>query len=633
MFALMNLLRERQVQDPDLYVSCRHVGSSIDYLFCSPGHQRRSARLFGQVAAIDDKHYVSDHGYQLVMHVVPNGFGQMEAVAFALIRSSTASWYAQFVRDCERAFEIVEEIGREWEVFLADQDSAIASGVKAVNDRVRRMRCWKHFRNNIVKHHHSDHAIYEPIFEGLHILLTEARRWKYAAVESRLQGLISAIPDTKNSLRVKLHDFFLEAQTRKLSQLQSFTNGWNSQSVVEAAFSATSKLNLSRSASVFEVVESIFYYFASRQKRVSEMKVPIGRASAEERKTINSITSFAYALFNDQLNATRDYEYEAVNETQQFKVRRVGDEKPHRFHLVDKVGWKCSCNMGTWKGLPCTHVLRVLHGERRGYYHELSLFANRWHQEQPEVTLMWASPQIHDDANACGLPTGKRREALQKESSQTCVAASSGSSIPVALPPLHIFHHEGNVRPDCLAEFNADVSQRFNGVMSRIGHNRETLHKAADLVEAFELSQLSAAQGEGPHLPKTGVRLGTPQQLRFKSKAVEAHAGATRVKAKGKCSNCKKVGHNRSNCPALRVRFGPVETDSDRGRGERGAREASEGGEGSEGIGASEGWEGREGMDRMARGRDGRAAGVSPPRDSQYETEAGRGADWGSDSE
>eukprot|EP00918_Siedleckia_nematoides_P077533 GHVU01169519.1.p1 GENE.GHVU01169519.1~~GHVU01169519.1.p1 ORF type:complete len:887 (-),score=91.72 GHVU01169519.1:549-3209(-) len=594
MFALINLLRERQVQDPDLYVSCRHVGGSIDYLFCSPSHQRVCARLFGQVAAIDDKHYVSDRGYQLVMYVVPNGFGQMEAVAFALIKSSTASWYAQVVRDCERAFEVVEDIGREWEVVLADQDSAIASGVKAVNPRIKRMRCWKHFTRNIIKHHRSDNALYEPIFEGLHMLLTEARRWKYDGIESKLHKLISGIPEEKKVLRGKLEDFFEEARKRKLCDLQSFTNGWNSQSVVEAAFSVTSRLNLNRSATVVDVVESMFEYFECREKRVDEERVQGGRATTEMRKTRDQLTSFSYKLFLDELNEIRDYEYVCLHDTQ-FSVRRVGDAKPHRFNTVDSAAFTCSCNMGTWKGIPCTHLLRVLHGERSGYHHDMQLFAARWHREQPEVTLRWASPQVGTDANACGAEAGKRSEALEKESSTTCFAASS-STTTQALPPLRIARHDGMIRPDCGAEFNADVSQRCNAIVSKIGHDREMLHKAADFVEAFESSVLGT-QGEGPHLPKTGMRVGAPQQLRFKNRAVEAHAGAKRIKPKGKCSNCHKAGHNRSSCPAFRVRFGPVECGGSEGEGEgeKGEEGRREGRDASEGGEASEGWEGVEG--------------------------------------
>eukprot|EP00918_Siedleckia_nematoides_P081477 GHVU01178699.1.p1 GENE.GHVU01178699.1~~GHVU01178699.1.p1 ORF type:complete len:119 (-),score=5.83 GHVU01178699.1:118-474(-) len=95
-----------------------------------------------------------------------------------------------------------------------------------------------------------------------------------------------------------------------------------------------------------------------------------------------------------------------------------------------------------------------------------------------------------------------------------------------ALVPLLVSQFRGSiVQPHSAAEFNADVSQRFSGVMSRIGHNRELLSQAATVVESFEATTLGGSNEETAHLPQRGVRIGRPTHLRFKSHALESHSG------------------------------------------------------------------------------------------------------------
>eukprot|EP00918_Siedleckia_nematoides_P022988 GHVU01049463.1.p1 GENE.GHVU01049463.1~~GHVU01049463.1.p1 ORF type:complete len:1045 (-),score=114.36 GHVU01049463.1:51-3185(-) len=557
LFSVINLLRSKQESDPQLYINCVHKNDSLDYMFVSPRHQRISGRLFGEAVVIDDKHYVSEHGYQLMMISSVNSTGSMEAFAFALIRSSTTEWYAQVARDYKRATEVNEDIGRKFCVFFADQDSAISSGVAVVDNVVRRFRCFKHFMTNITKKHANDKCLFQPVFEGLNILLTQAKPWKFPAVEERIEKLIAAVPDEKKVLRDKLLDFFNEAKSRKLCDLSFFTNGWTSQSVAEAVFSATSKLNLRRSASVFDVVESLFEYFANRQQRssVEDFHHNTGKLGAELTKTGRCVTSHAFKLFMDEYNEIREYDYKCCASTK-YRVSRIGSIAEHRFHIVTSDNFSCTCRMGVWKGIPCRHALRVLHGVNKGYFHDPWMFAARWHRVQPQVTLTWRSPTVTVEEDVCGAVQG-RDPRCEGPCAGTEKSSSSSSS---SVAPLFISSFRGSsVEPDSAAEFNADLSQRFSGVMSHIGHDRSLLSQAASVVETFESAALGGSKEEGVLLPKQGVRNGRPQELRFKSRVLEARSNSKRIKPHGKCSRCGKVGHNIKGCPQLRERFGQID--------------------------------------------------------------------------
>eukprot|EP00918_Siedleckia_nematoides_P027976 GHVU01060191.1.p1 GENE.GHVU01060191.1~~GHVU01060191.1.p1 ORF type:complete len:795 (+),score=85.86 GHVU01060191.1:281-2665(+) len=591
--ALIRLVQEKQALHPDLYVNVQHKDLAIVYYFQALRYQRLAGRLFGQIQAIDDKHFVTDKGYQLVVIAVVNNIGGVEPAAFALVPSSSCNWYTHVIRDCQLAFEVVEDIGRPWKRFLADQDSAISSACVGVDNEVKKMTCFRHWKENIHKKHGRDHAIYEPVFEGMGMLMRETKQWRYAGIEKKLQQLVEAVPDTSESLKTKLQTFFEEAKTRKLCDLDSFTNGWTSQSIAESAFAATSKLKLGPQQNVFEVVDSLFDYCESREARLKDTPVRSRNGvSVEMRKTSDLLTSHAYDDFSHELNEIREYEC-VVDEGSRFRVTRVGNTHSHHFHTVDYSDGSCSCNRGVWKGLPCRHVLRVRHQEQKGYVHDLSLFSERWHRSQPDVRFANDSPA----SASIFRRTQSAAAANPSSSSSTCTGLPAVVSQPKQLSPLFIgqHRHRGNIRPQCPAELSADCMQRFAGHIGRAGHDPVLLSQTADLLDGVESTAVSATQGardreRALNLPTVGTRIGRRQETRFKSAAVEGRSNAVRKKKKGCCGHCGVAGHNRTKCPGLRVRFGPVEegeSEEEFRVGSDSDSEAGGGGSGSDGTAAA----------------------------------------------
>ena len=460
------------------------------YVFFSLPHQRLKGALFGDVRVFDDIHGVSSSGYHLAACTVQTNDG-CEAVAFGLLATSNNENWQLFVSDCSEAFKC-EENERPWHVCISDGAQEIKNAVRQVNPSVLHWTCWYHWKKILMTTYNHEVVSWEPLIEVLHQLLycselSIIEKLKKKA-ETMVKGMKSGSPLSK-----KCRKFLDEVMGRILCELHVFSNGWTSSSVGEETNSVLSCLEIRAQVPLLNVLDRVIRYAELKQHH--------------ERQTLRALSSVESPFLGPLEGVlSREGMQVVLNQWSELAVlRREKKESVWKVSTIDRrkvyfinEDMMCTCNMRTWRGIICSHVIAV-HVEL-GKQIPITMVDTRWYKEQLTPTLTASSPFHETVDKPTPIPAAR---------------------LTIHIPALSVVPSDETVFP----KFSFDT---FDLEHSQV--------------------QLNGIKSTNLHLQETRRTSGPPRRLRIKTPSVKPRCNGKRSKAQYHCSMCGSTKHNKARC-------------------------------------------------------------------------------------
>lgn len=398
--AVLKMLTVVQQNDPGAFIRVsKDQSGCIDYIFVSTEEQRKKGSLFGDLRLFDDKHGVSSSQYHLAACTVQTNKG-CEAVCFALLGSSNGANWARFVEDCYICTKTTKgKPVRNWDASIADGDgtihSAIANCGRLHSLNVVSCKCAYHFFKNINAKHRRDVDTWQPIKDAIYNLLKCDRQEQ---CESMIEQIDKKLQDiNKPDLQQKLQDFFNEVVAdRQPWKTKHFTNSWNSQSAAESQNSIFEKLNISANTPLFIVLDRLIKLAHHKDgKKVVSNTTALGPTENRMLGVVQKqISKKAWMHLKEQYDLTMNLhvaEQQTDGPRRIFHVSKAGKKSQPRIVQQASDGTiTCSCNLSTYQGISCRHIIVVLGMLSQSV--TKMMISSRWWIEQPQVDLMHPSP-------------------------------------------------------------------------------------------------------------------------------------------------------------------------------------------------------------------------------------------------
>eukprot|EP00918_Siedleckia_nematoides_P050390 GHVU01110331.1.p1 GENE.GHVU01110331.1~~GHVU01110331.1.p1 ORF type:complete len:841 (+),score=41.90 GHVU01110331.1:624-3146(+) len=564
---VMNALGWCQKNNPQAYINVAHENGVITYVFISLLEQRILGSLFGDFRCLDDRHDVSHHYMKLGINAVVTSHGTMHPAAVAFMSASDIHHWRAFVSDSIAAFETVGgRPVRNWKVCCADQDGSISGAVRGVDDSQRPLHIWTcfwHFVHALEHRFLRERQNWQPIVDIITNSLKTDSAEEFRDLMSQAREQINALRSTDLKDTMKL---FLEEveDGRCLATLDSFTNGYNSQSIVESASAVFRGLGTHSGKRLGDIVRCVVFHMMDQGAKYDK------RARVPDRKPFRPVhidareqlTEHAFRkLFLPEYDQAANYlaRWDPARGVYSVTARDFPNAPERLVTLHPSGDRSCDCNRSVWLGMPCRHTIAVSWSALGGWAFRVQDFNSRWLRNQPSANLRFKSPFSHGPGErvAMNIPAAVQPMQPPQEAPlplpryrNTLFSTQGSTSADAAIvqpQPTQVFvgRHDNTRNTSSPRGAGNDARHMTATVVQRLRGDPAKLNEFTSYVGAFMaregIDPTQAVNGQIGRLPSSHPARGRPREGRLGTQGPAKRRRMT-------CSYCHQEGHARNRC-------------------------------------------------------------------------------------
>eukprot|EP00918_Siedleckia_nematoides_P090405 GHVU01198709.1.p1 GENE.GHVU01198709.1~~GHVU01198709.1.p1 ORF type:complete len:835 (-),score=112.71 GHVU01198709.1:1311-3815(-) len=527
----LSMLRER---DPGSYVWVEvDKHGVITLMVICTSSMRRNGSLFGSQWFVDDAHKASKSQYKVPCVTVMTHNGAAVAAAVGFFAHGNNSSWTTFVKHAYDAFMTVSGGPvRPLAVVIADQDGCILHALSALGWAeqlgVTMWKCWFHWKRNLLSTFPRLKDALKRACVVLEKLLQTDEWWAYEALQTQAREMLAGLP-TGDGKKVGAREYvarFLDevVESRVLGKVKFFSNGYSSQSPAES-INAVWRLNgVTAGREMGLVVDAVVDRCENQGLLHAEQERKWGKVDSKPltEETARVLTPNAYnKLFVPQWELSRTMTVYSIGNI--FEVREPGASATQRHIVTMGTDMACTCNYRTYKGMICSHLIKVIEVTNGGEYRHLpGMFNDRWLREQPIPQFKHGSPELPSPAevNDVGVTVmlpGREHETYQEaEHQRVQVAPQSAADGGKGAGHVVIQRMETpcEARVPAGSRDVAEVRQVVSSALDRMKGNGEAVQRLLDFTLQLEKEMTPAPPGAKVRL-QSAVPSGGAAQVRM----------------------------------------------------------------------------------------------------------------------